>query len=369
MSTSSFFNHILPPPKFITMPSVGVDISDTSLKYIGLMPDRRAEGTFKLKTWGEVKIAEGAISRGEIQEVAVLTKALKEFKAKTKADFIRLSLPEEKAYIFETEVKISSSITEMRGQIEFRLEENVPLPGRDIIFDYEIIPHQREASSRRKVIVTAYPAKVVNHYYEACLQSEVTPVSFEVEGAAMARAVIPRAETRGTYMVVDYGKTRIGLGVIYNGVLAHASSVDYGGDRLSAGLRRVLGEDKPETELTKLKNEQGLIPTAVDSEVAEVLLSTVSAARDDISQHIQYWHNLDLGNPERRIKEIILCGGTANLKGLPEYLTETLHINVSRANVWQNAFSYQDFIPPIDLNHSYGYASAIGLALNPRFSL
>jgi Tfp pilus assembly PilM family ATPase len=80
---------------------------------------------------------------------------------------------------------------------------------------------------------------------------------------------------------------------------------------------------------------------------------------------MQYWHTKEgnRGN-ERRIKKIILCGGSVNLKGLPEYMTESLNVTCIRGNVWENAFRPDVTIPPIERNFSYGYATAIGLALN-----
>ena len=84
--------------------------------------------------------------------------------------------------------------------------------------------------------------------------------------------------------------------------------------------------------------------------------------KDEIAARIQYWHSTHEVR-SRRINSIILCGGSVNLKGLPEYMTELLGIRTERANVWQNAFSLDAMIPPIDLRHSYGYATAIGLAL------
>jgi hypothetical protein len=51
------------------------------------------------------------------------------------------------------------------------------------------------------------------------------------------------------------------------------------------------------------------------------------------------------------------------MKGLPSYLTQTLGVESRRANVWQNAFSFEHHVPEISRRYSFGYATAIGLAL------
>jgi Tfp pilus assembly PilM family ATPase len=63
------------------------------------------------------------------------------------------------------------------------------------------------------------------------------------------------------------------------------------------------------------------------------------------------------------VSRVILCGGIANLAGLPDFLTEALGVTTTQADVWQNAFSIDHDVPPITRRYSYGYATAVGLAL------
>jgi Tfp pilus assembly PilM family ATPase len=86
---------------------------------------------------------------------------------------------------------------------------------------------------------------------------------------------------------------------------------------------------------------------------------------EELAIRISYWNTKDIAHEDRQIQSVILCGGSVNMKGLPTYLTATLQVDTARANVWQNAFSIEDSVPPIDRRHSFGYATAIGLALAP----
>lgn len=181
----------------------------------------------------------------------------------------------------------------------------------------------------------------------------------------MARAVIP-SDVKGAVLLVDFGKTRTGIGIAYQGVLLYTSTIDIGGDLLSKNLRKVVGDDVAEAELTRLKNTQGLVRAIDSAVVREALLSAVSVIKDELVTRMQYWH-LRNGNSEaRRINSVFMCGGSVNLKGLPAYFTELLGVPCVRGNVWENALSLTDTVPPIDRNHSFGYATAIGLALRQR---
>jgi type IV pilus assembly protein PilM len=350
---------VIPPPTYLTMPCIGLDISDTSLKFVAFKPTSFENQPRVLDMWGEISIPSGVIVRGEVADPKQLVSVLKEFKEKTKADFVRLSLPEEKAYLFETSIKRNTPQNEVKGILEFRLEENVPIPAREVSFDYSIMP--TGSNGQVDVSVVAYPKQTQQAYFDACIEAGLRPVSFEIEAQAMARAVVPR-DLSGAAMLIDFGKTRTGIGIVYKGALLYTSTVDIGGEHLSQVLRKALG-DKPEAELTRLKNTTGLVAGAESSEVRDALISTVSVIKDELITRMQYWHMRTGHNEERRITLGVLCGGSSNLKGLPDYLRETLEIPVKRGNVWENAFSLDERIPPITRRYSFGYAAAIGLAL------
>lgn len=352
-------SRVLPPPTYITLPSVGVDISDTSMKYVAFEPSVRP-GPRKLEDWGDISIPENVLQRGEIKDPKILAAVLSEFKEKTGSEYIRVSLPEERAYIFETELKRNVPAKEIQSLLEFRLEENVPISAREAIFDYEIIPGT-ENSPTAKVVVAAYQRDTVMQYYEACREAGLTPLSFEVEAQAMARAVVPNSY-RDTVMLIDFGKTRTGVGIVADGVLLYTSTIDIGGGHLSQALRKTLG-DLAESELTIIKNTKGLIREVSDSRAYESLISAISVIKDEIASRMQYWHQSGPNQTTRRIKRVVLCGGSVNLKGLPEYLTESLGVECVRADVWTNAFRTSEVVPPIERRFSYGYATAVGLAL------
>ena len=358
MSFYSAFAKYLPPPQFLTMPSLGVDISDTSLKYIQFGEEK--SGVKPLMLWGEIDIPSGVLDRGNVHDQKQLVSVLKECKQKTDATFVRVSLPEERAYLFETEIKRSTPPKEIRSLLEFRLEENVPIPAREAFFDYDILEGETTDKTLR-VVVAAYARETILNYYDACKEAGFIPLSFEVEAQAMVRSVLPEFST-GAHLLVDFGKTRTGVGIVLDGVLMYTSTIDFGGNQLSEVLRKVHGQIT-EGEITTIKNTQGLIKGVHDTRSYDALISTISVIKDELSARIQYWHSGDYKTESRRIQSVTLCGGSSNLKGLPEYFTETLGITTVRGNVWKNAFPVDKHIPPISIRHSYGYATAIGLAL------
>jgi len=362
MSVLSSVQKMFPPPQIMAFPCVGVDVSDTSLKYIQFEKlHHSSEGAdLRVQYWGDIDIPSGVVERGSVNDIETLTAVLSEMKAKTGAQYIRMSLPEERAYLFETTVDIATPKKEIRGLLEFKLEENVPLSPADAYFDYEIIGKDN-ATKEYRVIVAVYAQSTINSYYEACMGAGLTPLSFEIEAQAIVRATVPHMN-EGTYMLVDFGKTRMGVGIVYKGTLMYTSTLEIAGQQMSQEMRAVLG-DVAESELTKIKNSRGLSKTKENQAVAEVLLQYAENIADELSVRMHYWHSRGIEREERAIKKVIICGGSANLFGLPEFLTQRLEVPVERAKVWTNAFSLDEYIPEISRRYSYGYATAIGLAV------
>jgi type IV pilus assembly protein PilM len=351
---------VLPPPMFLEMPSIGVDISDTSLKFIECVPTRKKDSPFSVASWGDIDIEEGALHRGVVKQPDRLISALSEVKKRSGVSMIRVSLPEERAYLFETKIKRDTPTKDIRGLLEFRLEENVPLSPRDAHFDYEVIS-DIDSSHEYRVLVTVYARETIDSYYEACRSAELVPIAFEVEAQAIARATIPKTD-KGTHLIVDFGKTRTGVGIVHQGILMYTSTIEIGGGDISKALRKHLGE-VPESTLTDIKNTQGLVVNAQAPELTRAMIGTIDDIIEELQTRVDYWNTKHSGDQDRFIESIILCGGSVNMKGIERYFTDKIGISSYRANVWGNVFSHDGEVPPIAQRFAYGYATAIGLAI------
>jgi type IV pilus assembly protein PilM len=360
MSALSFVQRVFPPPAFMSFNCVGVDISDTSLKFIEFERKRTHDTHLHLKHWGDLEIPSGVVDRGNVHDGTQLAKVLAEVKAQTGTDYVNISLPEERAYLFETTVAIDTPQKDIRSLLEFRLEENVPLSPRDAYFDYVIVGED-EPHRMLRVVVAVYAQGTINSYYEACKAASLIPISFEIEAQAIARASIPQSY-KHTSLIVDFGKTRMGIGIVHQGVLMYTSTTEIAGEQISQDLRGILG-NVAESELTEIKNTRGLMRTKENEKLADIFEKYAENIVDELSIRMHYWNTRGIETEEREIKKIILCGGSANLFGLPEFLSRRLSVPTERAHVWDNAFSLQRFVPPITRRYSYGYATAIGLAL------
>lgn len=337
------------------MPSAGLDISDKSVRFLCFA---EKNGVFTIGKYSEEKINPGIVESGKIKDEHRMKIVLAELKRKHKLNFVRVSLPEEQAYLFPMNIPIVSK-KEIRENISFQLEEHIPLNVSDVVFDYEII---RENADGYVVQVSAVHSELVESYARIFTESGLFPVSFEVEAQAISRAAVREGDL-GTVMVVDFGHTRTGISVVSGRVVVFTSTIEIGGWKLSKAFEEDFSADTEEAE--KIKRSRGIELDEADGKNPKKVMSVISALCDEINKRFLYWHNrkepIDIISSP--IEKIILCGGESNTRGFPEYLARSMRIPVEIAGVWANAPFPEHYIPEIPFNDSLTYATAIGLAL------
>ncbi len=134
-------------------------------------------------------------------------------------------------------------------------------------------------------------------------------------------------DPRGMGFSVMNKKT--GLYVVSSGVICFTSTIPWGG------------------EMIRGKN------------VADIP-DDIFSLRHEIEKVYTYWTQHGGGQP---IKSIIVSGHDAVIISQISHLSPDPQTVLSIADVWQNAFSINHYIPKISLEDSLDYATAAGLAL------
>jgi len=348
------------------MSSVGIDVSDNSLKFLELQSTKKG---LRIGSFGEEVIPQGIIVGGKIQKGDALAGILAKVKKDHGINFVRATLPEERGYLFELSLP-DMGVNEMASTIEFRLEENVPIAPSEAVFGYDLLPagtKQVKGKHMRQAVVSVFPRVATEAYAKIFYDAGLTPLSLETEPQAITRAVVPNGDM-GTYLVVDFGRERSGISIVSGGAVRFATTTDVGGDPITKAFEKHY-KDLSYEDFTDLKNTKGLhaVREKNDALFTEQVESVINSLLQHISEHLRYWntHREEDKIKRGQVTKVLLCGGNANLGGLPERISQELKLPVSLANVWVNTFSIEEYIPSdISFRESLGYAPAIGLALH-----
>ncbi|MEK7531218.1 MAG: pilus assembly protein PilM, partial [Patescibacteria group bacterium] len=138
MASASKFLFAVRPPTVLSMPGFGVDISGGSIKCIEFGGTSAAR---VLKTHVEMPIDAGVIVDGDIEIPDKLVDVLRTVRLKHGVRNVHASLPEKKAFIYQTIVPPGRA---PQDAIAFDLEAHVPLPPEEIAYDFDFVREEKE---------------------------------------------------------------------------------------------------------------------------------------------------------------------------------------------------------------------------------
>lgn len=309
-----------PPPKFLDLPYAGLSIHDSAIRVIQFA---KKDGSWRIAKFSEKSLSAGAITSGEVNDKQELVKVLAELKKELDLSFVKVSIPEEKAYLFTAKIP-AVALSEVRNEVEKKIAENVPVPPGELIFDYKVVDSSQKDYLR--VVVSNLPISVAETYVDIISTAGLTPISLEMESQAIVRSLVEEHDL-DTVLIVNFAKEKAGLYVASKRVVNFTSTIQMKGDS--------------ESDMELLSHE--------------------------IKKLYSYWHTLkeNTGKEEKRIKEIIICGEDISGTVLP-YLSTHHNTKSSIANVWVNSFDINEVVPVIDFESSLKYPATIGLALHSK---
>lgn len=304
------------------MPHAGLEISDDALRCIGYSGFGHNR---KIEVYGSVDLPAGLVDGGDLKDEKEFVSRLTDFGKKFGLSQVKLSVPEEKAYLFQTDVP-STEEEAIEQNIEFKLEENVPLSGPDAVFYFDLLP-KRVTGGALKVSVSVVPRTYLEHYTALIEKAGLMPISFETVPKAIARSVIPE-KSDSTRIIIHAMERKTGIYVVCGNVVNFAFTAGWG------------------TAMTDDKSRE----------------TTVAELRKEIARVRSYW--LSHGNG-KDIEEAILVGKNAtNIEEVCRRIDGDNPLRVKVADVWCNAINVDKYLPPVSKKDSLEYAVAAGLGFD-----
>lgn len=340
-------------PAQLALPAAGIDISSGSVKCVQFA---REHGRLVVGGYVQVPLEEGVFVDGDIEKEEVVVEVLRSLRLKHRVRYAVASLSEKKSYLYQTLAHPDQK--QLTEAVEFDLEAHVPLPPSEMYFDYQVV---RTTPVGTVLAVTAFARRVIDTYERVFRAAGIVLRGLEIESHALARAALSKSDRDRTVMVVDMGKRSTRIAVADHGVVSYTATVDFGGDMLTQALMKRFSLDVQKAE--EMKNARGFLLGADNKEVVEAVASSISVLRDELVRHVTFWNSSTASDvPRDSVARVVIAGGNANMTGLAEYLSGALLLPVVVADVWQNIFSLDHYVPSMPMHESLEFAPAIGLA-------
>lgn len=350
----------------------GLDISQSSLKLVSLLPKR---GYFEIEKILEKPLSPEIIQDGEIvlkEKLKVeLQNLIKEASLKTKE--VVFALPEEKTFL-EIIRTPKMEERELASALGFEIENYIPLPIHEVYYDFQVIPPVYENLNFIEVLLVASPRKTVETFLEILKEANLVPVVFEPYSLALARAIIKNQMSEIPVLIVNIGTERTHFIVFSKYSVVLSLSCPVSSQTFTQALVKNLNIS--ETEAEKLKKEKGLgeklriklkgeefLKELEKNKVFEALIGAVVDLSEQIRKCIFYYQRKAEKEDKgfQSIGKIIICGEGSSLKGLKDFLSFQLNLPVEIGDPLCNLLKPQKIeIPLCELQK---FVVAIGLAL------
>jgi type IV pilus assembly protein PilM len=329
---------------------ISLDISERSVKFLDI--ETRREKITKIENQ-IFKSHQKLVENGTVINREKLIEILKKIKRRTKKRYINLALPEEKSFIQMIKIpKVSEE--KLEELVYYEVENYIPLSARDVYLDFQKIEPIKDHLKHYIILLVAVPRKIVDSYIEVIKSAGFQPFAFETEALAIVRALIPDQISYYPVLIIDIGKSRTRFIIFSGRSVRFSSSVSISADDFTKKIAKTFNLSLKEAEKEKIK--KGIAPQEVihfegkreelkkekisDLSIFNAVSDLLEKLTQEIREHLNYYYSHDfcehLSKGNRKINQIILCGGGGYLKGLPEFLRKTFNIEVKKGNPWIN---------------------------------
>lgn len=335
-----------------TNKSLGVDIGTSSIRIIEL--SREKKEVEKLENYGEIptqaistqpieKIEQGEASLSPADIAEGIRLILEEAEIKTRR--ATFSIPDFSTFFTSFELPPMTQ-EEVVEAVNYEARQHVPLPLSEITLDWKIIRGVPGKNTKLKILLAAVPREIIERYEKIADFCSLELQSLEAEAFSLRRALI--TNEKEAICLIDIGARSTTVNIVNEGILELSYSLDFSGSQLTEILAKGFSIDYERAE--QLKIEKGI-------KVDGVLLPFIDSILEEIEKIFQNFHQTE----GKDIEKAILAGGTAYLKGLPEYFSERLKTKVEIANPFSK-ISYPSTLKKTLSEIGPRYAVAIGAA-------
>jgi type IV pilus assembly protein PilM len=298
------------------------------------------KGGPKLVRIARMPLEHGMVVGGELRESEELTAALKTFFRKNKLprNCVRLGISNNRIGVRTFEISGIDDPKQLANAIRFRAQETLPIPLDEAVLDYRILEDRLgpDGVRTRKVLLIVAHRELVDRYVSACRKAGLKLIGIDLEAFALLRAMsdptgaAATAEDAGL-VCVSIGHDRSTIAVSNGQVCDFNRVLAWGGSALDIALARVLDLTPSEAEPIKhslVLGEEGE-GAGLDAQRADAARKAIAAELQTFARELVASLRFYQEQPgSLGIGEIVLTGGGAACRGLPEELERLIGVAV-----------------------------------------
>ena len=330
--------------------SVGLDISDQTIEVVELV---KSGSSFKIVNSGRVSLESGVVVRGRIKDSEKLAKAVKlvlrgaKPKPITEKD-IAFGLPESQIYTHVFTAKPHSK-KERDEVVQNEVESNIPVSKKDLLYSYKTL---KDGPTGVEILLVAASRAACQEWINFFKKIKLEIEHFDLEPLALRRSIFRKGKNKlGSSMLVDMGAATTSVSVFDQTGLTYSYAINIAGYKFTKAIAKNFSLKEIGAEAKKKEVDLNNI----DDSLTTVLIKELEPIVRELKKSITFIKEKN----GVEIKEVVLIGGSAQIKGLVEYLKINLGLLV---RLGQSDLIKGEANPLV-------YLGAIGLALREMESV
>jgi type IV pilus assembly protein PilM len=229
--------------------------------------------------------------------------------------------------------------------VRIEAEQYIPVSPDNLYIDYEIT-HQDDKGI--ELLMVAAPKNIIDSYIKLLKAVGLQPVSVEPTMSATSRIFSLADPSHGApSLLIDFGSVSVDIAAFDRAMVVN-STIGGGSDTMNELIAKNL--NMTFEEAYELKNKFGISLSARQQEVLDAVNPVLENLTREAKKITRYYNDR-MAEEHRRIVQIIIIGGGANMPGLNQYLSKELGLPTKMLNPWDHV-SFEGLKPPNDIELS-----------------
>lgn len=334
---------------------LGIDIGSSSIKLVEL---EEIGTTYNLKNFGEALLTQGAIVNKTIENPEAISNSLSSLidELEIEADDAAVSISGKPVVLRRVSLPQMSD-SELKKSIKWELEQISSQASNDYTYDYKVIS-TKDSSDKIDVLIVAADKNVTKDYLSLITNVGLNPVVIDIDVFSIESMYeVNYPESQGMVALVNIGASVTNLVIIDNREAVFAKDLLIGGSRYTDSIMGGLELTYDEAEEVKHNLRAGSVNPQIDL-LTSTFINNISVEIKETLDYFSTAYGYD------NVKRIMIGGGTSNLPGLKDKLSDITESYVGILNPFRNiSCSHESFDPEYLQDISPKMTVATGLAL------
>jgi type IV pilus assembly protein PilM len=344
--------------KFFSKPLVGLDIGSSCIKAIELKHYKKDR--YQLVSLGMERLPQETMIDGAILAKQPVADAIKRVFADNKITQKHVCTSISGHSVIVKKITLPAQNTEdLHESIRWEAEQYIPFEISDVNLDYQILGEQKDTSNMDVLLVAVKKEKIADHTNVVTMAGKI-PSVVDVDAFALLNAyeVNYQPATSSTVALLDVGASLINITIVRGRDFLFTRDLSIGGSHYTDFLQKEFSLSFDDAESLKQGNA---IEGVAESDARNILHSVSEILALEVSKTFDFFKTT---STQQRIDRILLSGGSSQVYGLTEYLSEKFEIPVEQFDSFRSIhYNPKKFDPEYIKSISPQMAIAVGLAV------